>query len=430
MRRKESGQSLIEVLAALTVTSVVIVALVVVSLSGLKNSQFAQNQAKATKYAQDLIEKVKAIKDRNLEVEFQGNGERYTVSLSEFFHNGDQFKCPDVDNPCYFQLDSGTLSLSETTPDSRHEISGDLFTYEIAMWRSTTQEENIRVKVLWQDAQGEHESNLQTVMTPLDWVPTPSVTIAPMPTFTPTPSPTPTFGPTPTPTVPPTPTPTSTLGNGLVGYWKMDESSWNGTTGEVRDASGNNNHGTAQNGASIVTGQFGNAGSFDGVNDSINIGDVSSLEGLNRLTIAFWAYLPSDWSAANNDWNVIIDKCCGHVYAVQSTGPGSTIMQFGVVTTSSSAWVNIDDFGNYKGRWIHVVGTYDGSKVKTYLNSTFKSEKNLTGRVVTNSNSLGIGGRVNSTAADTHFYGKLDEVRIYNRAFSDTEVSNLYTLTP
>jgi hypothetical protein len=37
----------------------------------------------------------------------------------------------------------------------------------------------------------------------------------------------------------------STLGNNVAGYWKMDESSWNGTTGEVIDASGNANNGTA-----------------------------------------------------------------------------------------------------------------------------------------------------------------------------------------
>ena len=35
------------------------------------------------------------------------------------------------------------------------------------------------------------------------------------------------------------------LSDGLVGYWKMDESSWNGTTNEVVDSSGNNNNGTA-----------------------------------------------------------------------------------------------------------------------------------------------------------------------------------------
>lgn len=69
-KKKQAGQSLIEVLIALTVTIVMIVALIAFVLTGLKNAQLAQNQSKATKYAQEALEKIKAIRDRNGQVVF------------------------------------------------------------------------------------------------------------------------------------------------------------------------------------------------------------------------------------------------------------------------------------------------------------------------------------------------------------------------
>ncbi|MBU1000362.1 hypothetical protein KKE78_03135, partial [Patescibacteria group bacterium] len=67
--------------------------------------------------------------------------------------------------------------------------------------------------------------------------------------------------------------PNGTLTAGLVGYWKMDETSWTaGAAGQAVDSSGAGNHGTAFGGASITThtpdplNYFKNAGSFDGIN--------------------------------------------------------------------------------------------------------------------------------------------------------------------
>ena len=59
----------------------------------------------------------------------------------------------------------------------------------------------------------------------------------------------------------------SSLVNDLIAYWKFDESSWTGASGEVVDHTGNY-HGTANNNAQIDTdhGKFGNCGDFDGTN--------------------------------------------------------------------------------------------------------------------------------------------------------------------
>ncbi len=53
----------------------------------------------------------------------------------------------------------------------------------------------------------------------------------------------------------------------LIGQWDMDESAWNGTSGEVEDASPNNLNGMALNGATTTTdGKVCRAGEFHGIN--------------------------------------------------------------------------------------------------------------------------------------------------------------------
>src|SRR4030042_302205 len=74
--------------------------------------------------------------------------------------------------------------------------------------------------------------------------------------------------------------------NGLIAYWRLNESSWNGTSGEVKDVLGNRN-GTSISGANTTSGLFARAGSFDGVNDYVNLGNIFSSPQDNG-TISFW----------------------------------------------------------------------------------------------------------------------------------------------
>src|SRR3989344_3676813 len=59
--------------------------------------------------------------------------------------------------------------------------------------------------------------------------------------------------------------------SGLVGYWTFDE----GTGATASDSSGNNNTGTLTNGPTWTTGKIGQALSFDGVDDYVNISNES-----------------------------------------------------------------------------------------------------------------------------------------------------------
>ena len=73
----------------------------------------------------------------------------------------------------------------------------------------------------------------------------------------------------------------TTLLNGLVGWWKFDE-----TSGTVAyDSSGNGNHGTLTNGPTWTDGKIGGAINFDGINDYINLANNYGFSGNIPLSV-------------------------------------------------------------------------------------------------------------------------------------------------
>lgn len=123
--KKEKGQSLIEVLVALAVAIVVVLALVRVTTTSVRNAAFARNQALATKYAQETIEKIRAYRDE--------------TDWTTFINNCES--PPGLSNlPPPF---SRTITCSGSEDDKR----------------------NILVEVSWVDAHGTHKSELKTRLT-------------------------------------------------------------------------------------------------------------------------------------------------------------------------------------------------------------------------------------------------------------------------
>ena len=69
--------------------------------------------------------------------------------------------------------------------------------------------------------------------------------------------------------------------------------------------------------------------------------------------------------------------------------------------------------------WTHLACTYDGSTLRLYVNGTQVSSRAQTGTMATSSNPLQIGG---DSLFGQYFRGSIDEVRVYNRALSATEI--------
>lgn len=183
--KQEDGQSMIEVIVVLGVTVIVVLALVIAVLTGLKNNQFAQNQSKATKYAQEAIDKIRVIRDRDSWVYFNDTTLPDPCSIS-----GTRSRCPFgvvwgyrlsdlMANPCANDSDTPLgckffvkVDVNELYLDEVQDDLGEGFSREIIIADDPdplnsryTQEKNVIVKVKWLDSSGEHQSNIQTQLT-------------------------------------------------------------------------------------------------------------------------------------------------------------------------------------------------------------------------------------------------------------------------
>jgi hypothetical protein len=69
--------------------------------------------------------------------------------------------------------------------------------------------------------------------------------------------------------------------------------------------------------------------------------------------------------------------------------------------------------------WTHLAATYDGATLRLYVNGAQQATRAVTGPLQTSAGPLRIGG---NGVWDEWFAGLIDDVRVYNRALSPTEV--------
>lgn len=217
------------------------------------------------------------------------------------------------------------------------------------------------------------------------------------------------------------------LSNGLVGYWKMDESSWTNdcSTTSVTDSSGNGNNGAACPNSTGPTGdavgKYGNAGSFDGSDDYVNLGTGSSLNA-STVTVAAWVKP----SGSQGGYDRIVEKSYSTSYYLGTDSTGTKFK--GIFANSSAPYGTLESTTTLtSGTWYHVAITHDGVTDKLYVNGVLEANQANTA-ALNSSIAVAIGRQ--PTSASAYWAGTIDETRIYNRALSSAEVSQLYNFAP
>ncbi len=191
---------------------------------------------------------------------------------------------------------------------------------------------------------------------------------------------------------------------GLVAHYPFE--------GNANDLSGNGHHGTNY-GATLTTDRFGNAGyayDFDGTDDYMNLGNWFTYQ---DFTISMWV----NREIIGTDWRVIIDNNHPNNWVIQSYQTSNDFV-FGLYPDGGV------DFTLELNQWDHVVCIKNGTSIKTYIAGVLENTSTMSATVNYSNPILflarwGSGGR--------YFDGKIDDIRMYNRALADSEIDMLFT---
>lgn len=199
---------------------------------------------------------------------------------------------------------------------------------------------------------------------------------------------------------------------GLVAAYGFNEGS--GT--KVNDVSGKGNHGTISGATWTSSGRYGKALLFDGSNDRVTVNDAASLDLTTGMTLEAWVYP----TATPTNWRTIIMK----------EQPGNAVYYL-----DANSYRNQPVTGVFVGSartlyggsrlavnaWTHLAATYDGQTQRLYVNGSQVAQRSQTGQIRASTGALRIGG--NSVWGE-YFKGRIDEVRIYNRALTASEIQS------
>ena len=197
--------------------------------------------------------------------------------------------------------------------------------------------------------------------------------------------------------------------DGLVGHWKMDEAS-----GNCIDSSGNNITGTA-NGTTVASGKFGNGRQFNGTSDNVAINYTNPV---TQTSVVGWF---KRTGAPAGGYHIITG---GPNIEISIPDPGGQI-RTGVTTATMGRQVFNSGSGLTDGNWHQLAMTYDGSNLKSFIDGVQTASNPVSG------NLSGTAGEIGRYLSNSYVAnGIIDEVRIYNRALSPSEITDLYNYAP
>ncbi len=223
-------------------------------------------------------------------------------------------------------------------------------------------------------------------------------------------------GGTPDSPTPDTPDPNGPNASSLVGHWTFDETS--GTT--ANDSSSYNNTATVENGG-WAAGKVANALSMNGGDDSIvRIPLSDSLRSTSsNITVMAWGYRTANHNVAliSHGYPDLFFGYHGPQYKWQFRNQDGTF----AACYAGNAPLN---------EWQHLAATFDGSTAVLYANGIEICSRPLSGTIPMAESDFLISGYINGGGQIIdEITGKIDDVRIYNEALSQSDIEAIYQAT-
>jgi hypothetical protein len=201
---------------------------------------------------------------------------------------------------------------------------------------------------------------------------------------------------------------TPAASTGLVAAYSFNEGG--GTS--VADASGSGNGGSIGTAAWSTAGKYGNALSFNGSSARVTVPDSSSLRLSAGMTLEAWVF-PTTVNAA---WRDVIYKGNDDYYLEATSSNGRPVGGGTFGGNNGEAYGTANLAAN---TWTHLAVSYDGTTLRFFVNGTQVSSNARSGAIATSSGALSIGG---DALYGQYFSGRIDDVRIYNRALTQTQI--------
>ena len=209
----------------------------------------------------------------------------------------------------------------------------------------------------------------------------------------------------------------------LIAQWKMNESSWTGSSGEVHDSSGNANHGVASSGLTTSEGKFSLGGLFNGIDNYLDVGTNETLEA-PTITIEAWV---KRTGIGTRDAILVDNKISAdgedHYLWFEIGADNKLALIFGDGANPGTKYSTgtIADLN-----WHHVAVVRDdlNKTVKFYLDGepeTAQSYAGLGELIILDEDNLWI-GKSNVASNTSPFYGRIDNLAVYNVAKTDAQI--------
>ena len=196
---------------------------------------------------------------------------------------------------------------------------------------------------------------------------------------------------------------------GLVAAYSFDE----GSGPNANDGSGNAFTGVIAGATWTSAGKYGNALSFNGTSNWVTVPDSNNLDLINGMTLEAWVF-PTSTTGVRD---ILIKEGSNvdvyNLYARNGAGRPESNVFVGGTNRAAQGTVLATNV------WTHVAGTYNGATVRLFINGVQVASTAFSGSIATSAGPLRIGG--NSIWGE-FFQGRIDEIRIYNRALTQAEI--------
>lgn len=177
-----------------------------------------------------------------------------------------------------------------------------------------------------------------------------------------------------------------------------------------------NNEGIAY--GDVKTVRLNNALYFDGSDDKITISNNINFDFSNGITLEAWINIDQ----LNTNRNIIRkyeNAVDGKSFNLWADNYGN--FRF-IISTDGSSDISLtsNNPGIFTNNWHHIAATFDGATMKIYVDGLQAGSKSVTGTIFDSSSNIIIG----EGTTTGNFHGKIDEIRIWNKALSQQEVQD------